>query len=158
MQIVQKTLIASAVAGIVSLGLGLGAAYAKPPKKGAQGGDPAQQQAREAKKAEFKAACKQDAKDLCAGVQGGKGEVLRCLADHEEELSDACAEKISHVKAKHAEREKVKAACAPDVQRLCGDVTPGEGAIRQCMKAKRDQVSQTCKDAKKAAHDARKGA
>jgi flagellar motility protein MotE (MotC chaperone) len=157
MQIVQKTLIASAVAGIVSLGLSSGAAYAKPPKKGAQGGDQAQQ-AREAKRAEFKAACKQDAQDLCAGVQGGKGEVLKCLADHEEELSDACAEKISRIKAWHAEREKVKAACAPDVQRLCGDVAPGEGAIRQCMKAKRDQVSQACKDAWKAAHGAGKGA
>ena len=146
-----KTIVMSAFAGIVSLGLGLSAAYAKPPKKDA---DPAKQQAREAKRAEFKQACGQDAKDLCAGVQGGKGQIMQCLADHEDELSDACAEKVATVKGKLAEREKVKAACAPEVQRLCGDVPPGKGAIKQCMKANRDKVSNACKDAMKAARGA----
>jgi hypothetical protein len=146
-----KTIVMSAFAGIASLGLGLGAAYAKPPKKDA---DPAKQQAREAKRAEFKQACGQDAKDLCAGVQGGKGQVMQCLADHEEELSDACAEKVAKIKGKLAEREKVKAVCAPEVQRLCGDVPPGKGAVKQCMKANRDKVSDACKDAMKAARGA----
>lgn len=148
-----KTIVMSAFAGIVSLGLGLGAAYAKPPKKGASA-DPAKQQAREAKRAEFKQACGQDAKDLCAGVQGGKGQVMQCLADHEDELSDACAEKVAKIKGKLAEREKVKAVCAPEVQRLCGDVPPGKGAVKQCMKANRDKVSDACKDAMKAARGA----
>ena len=37
-------------------------------------------------------------------------------------------------------------ACREDVKKLCGDVKPGDGAIRDCMKAHESQLSQGCKD------------
>jgi len=43
-------------------------------------------------------------------------------------------------------------ACKADVQRLCGDVKPGQGRIQNCLKAHKDEISQECRDliAKKA--------
>jgi hypothetical protein len=41
----------------------------------------------------------------------------------------------------------VRQACADDVHRLCADVAPGGGRIRQCFIAKRDDLSAACKDA-----------
>jgi len=37
-------------------------------------------------------------------------------------------------------------ACRDDVKKLCGDVKPGDGGIRDCMKAHESELSQGCKD------------
>ncbi len=37
-------------------------------------------------------------------------------------------------------------ACREDIKKLCGDVKPGEGAIRNCMKTHEADLSQGCKD------------
>ncbi len=37
-------------------------------------------------------------------------------------------------------------ACKDDVKKLCGDVKPGGGAIKNCMKAHESELSQGCKD------------
>jgi hypothetical protein len=42
---------------------------------------------------------------------------------------------------------RVRAACAADIRALCAGVQPGGGRIRQCMREKRDQLSQGCKRA-----------
>lgn len=36
--------------------------------------------------------------------------------------------------------------CAQDVKTLCAGIEPGQGRIKQCLKSKKDQVSQACKD------------
>jgi hypothetical protein len=41
----------------------------------------------------------------------------------------------------------VRAACAADIRAHCAGVQPGGGRIRQCMREKRDQLSQGCKRA-----------
>jgi hypothetical protein len=41
----------------------------------------------------------------------------------------------------------VRAACASDIRTVCSGVQPGGGRIRQCMREKRDQLSQGCKGA-----------
>lgn len=41
---------------------------------------------------------------------------------------------------------RVVRACAGDVERLCGDVVPGEGRIKGCIKAKQSQLSAGCVD------------
>lgn len=46
----------------------------------------------------------------------------------------------------------VNAACKQDIQTLCGDVKPGEGRVKECIKSHRDQVSAGCKAAIKANH------
>ena len=49
-------------------------------------------------------------------------------------------------------QDKQQAACAPDVQKLCGDAMPDVDKVTACMKTKRAQVSPACAkmyDAKK---------
>ena len=44
----------------------------------------------------------------------------------------------------------VAEACAADVKKLCPDIKPGEGRIAACLRDKRKQVSEGCRDAIKA--------
>jgi Cysteine rich repeat len=38
-------------------------------------------------------------------------------------------------------------ACRPDIARLCGNVAPGQGRIKACMKAHMRELSDPCKEA-----------
>ena len=40
----------------------------------------------------------------------------------------------------------VSAACKPDIARLCGQVPPGEGRIKACMKEHIRELSEPCKE------------
>jgi hypothetical protein len=50
--------------------------------------------------------------------------------------------------------QAVRAACAADVRSLCTWVLPGGGRIVQCMRDKRDNLSEGCRDALAAARQA----
>ena len=38
-------------------------------------------------------------------------------------------------------------ACRPDIRQFCGDVAPGQGRIKACMKAHIGELSEPCKEA-----------
>ena len=38
-------------------------------------------------------------------------------------------------------------ACRPDIARFCGNVAPGQGRIKACMKAHIAELSEPCKEA-----------
>ena len=38
-------------------------------------------------------------------------------------------------------------ACKPDIARFCSNVPPGEGRIKDCMKAHLPELSEPCKEA-----------
>ena len=38
-------------------------------------------------------------------------------------------------------------ACRPDIAQFCGNVAPGQGRIKACMKAHIRELSEPCKDA-----------
>lgn len=40
---------------------------------------------------------------------------------------------------------QVREACREDIARLCKDVQPGGGRIRECLRAHQDEVSEGCK-------------
>lgn len=42
-------------------------------------------------------------------------------------------------------RRSAAAACRPDAQRLCADVQPGGGRIRQCLVDHADALSPSCR-------------
>jgi Cysteine rich repeat len=41
---------------------------------------------------------------------------------------------------------QLKKDCKNDVQRLCNDITPGEGRIISCLDSKSDKLSERCKN------------
>ncbi len=41
--------------------------------------------------------------------------------------------------------ERVEDACGADIERYCGEVTPGEGRIAMCMQAYTDRLSRRCR-------------
>jgi Cysteine rich repeat len=46
----------------------------------------------------------------------------------------------------------VRAACAADFKKFCSDVQPGDGRIRACIAAHKDDLSPGCRDALAQAH------
>ena len=44
---------------------------------------------------EFRQACGQDARKLCRDAKRGGGGIVKCLAQHQDELSPACKEKMA---------------------------------------------------------------
>ncbi|HEX3903791.1 MAG TPA: cysteine rich repeat-containing protein [Polyangia bacterium] len=42
---------------------------------------------------------------------------------------------------------KVREACHDDVERLCKEVEPGDGRLRECLRAHKDELSEGCKTA-----------
>ena len=52
-------------------------------------------------------------------------------------------------------REKVREACAADVQKFCANIERAKGAMRRCLEAHDQQLSQGCKAARAARAAAR---
>ena len=59
--------------------------------------------------------CKEDAEKLCKGVEPGEGRIVRCLKQHEAELSAACKEKRDSFRELVVGRGRV---CGHDANRL----------------------------------------
>jgi len=51
----------------------------------------------------------------------------------------------------------LRGACKADYEKLCSGVMPGGGRIANCFKAKRDQLSDTCRTALQQANAKRTG-
>ncbi|HZR83537.1 MAG TPA: cysteine rich repeat-containing protein [Candidatus Binatia bacterium] len=49
--------------------------------------------------------------------------------------------------AKAEEAKMVLGACKPDIARFCGQVPPGEGRVKACMKQHMHELSEPCKEA-----------
>ena len=107
--------------------------------------------------------CKADAERLCPNLKPGHGALLRCLQDHQGEVSAACQARREEFKehrqeAREERRERgaerrhdLKAlgeACKADRERLCGGVKQGHGAVAGCMKAHESELSKACQDAR----------
>jgi hypothetical protein len=89
----------------------------------------------------FMEACKADMDKLCPDVKGGPGEKLRCLKEHDKDLSEACKAKMAAGKQEMMKKNP----CLADMQKFCKDVKPGEGRVMDCMKAHEAEFSEGCK-------------
>jgi hypothetical protein len=58
------------------------------------------------------------------------------------------AQNAAAPKATPEEREKMRAACATDVQKFCANIERAKGAMRTCLEAHQTQLSDSCRDAR----------
>jgi hypothetical protein len=87
--------------------------------------------------------CRQDIEKLCPNIKPGGGAFRDCLEQHASELSPACQQHLSQMKAK---MQAWQQACQDDVQKLCANVESGGGNIMRCLRDHHDQLSQACQD------------
>lgn len=97
--------------------------------------------------------CSKDREALCAGVEPGEGRILKCLKENEAKLSPEC--KADWEKHK-SQLKGVKEVCHEDAQTLCPDLAKRE--LVRCLRSKRDQVSEACRNAWQALRPKKKGA
>jgi hypothetical protein len=79
--------------------------------------------------------CRADVQKVCAGVSPGGGRIAACLRENEAKLSPSCQAQLGKLEA-----------CAAEVKQLCPQAQ-GEGALRQCARAKRSEISDGCRAA-----------
>ncbi len=85
--------------------------------------------------------CSADALKFCKDVRAGGGRIIRCLKEHESELSEGCKAMQRHGEEKADEFRHCKA----DAEKLCKDVKPGGGRIVRCLREHDDELSAQCK-------------
>jgi hypothetical protein len=91
-------------------------------------------------------ACRADLERLCKGVEPGEGRIVKCMKEHEAELSAECKASAGKMKEKaHEKKDELEEACKADKERFCKDVEPGEGRIMACMREHEAELSEKCK-------------
>jgi hypothetical protein len=91
-------------------------------------------------------ACRADVDKLCAAAEKAPGWRGKCLRDNTDKLSDGCK---SAMAAMREQRQKVRAACAADIDTLCKPGTDGKDGERpmRCLKTNEAKLSPSCKTA-----------
>jgi hypothetical protein len=87
--------------------------------------------------------CREDIQKFCANVQPGAGRFRDCLQQHEKDLTPACQQHLTQMKAKAA---TWKQACEGDAQKYCSGISPTRGRLVRCLREHQKELSQPCKD------------
>ena len=77
------------------------------------------------------------------GVRPGEGRILKCLQEHDRDLSAGCRDKFQSVLKR---LEEAKQACAPDIARFCADVVPGGGRLLRCLEPHAEELTPACQE------------
>jgi len=85
-------------------------------------------------------ACKGDMEKFCADVKGGHGEKLKCLKDHEKDLSEGCRTKLDAARQEFGKKNP----CMAETEKLCPGLKPGDGKFGACLKEHEKDFSETC--------------
>jgi len=88
-------------------------------------------------------ACKAEIESLCASAKEEGGGVRKCLNDNAAKLGADCTASIAAAKER---REKMRAACKDDVEKLCKDAEGKGGQVMQCLRSKTAELSKPCAD------------
>jgi hypothetical protein len=89
-------------------------------------------------------ACKSEIASLCADAKAEGGGVRKCLNGNAGKLGPECTASIAAAKER---REKMRAACKDDIDKLCKDAEGKGGALGQCLRGKLAELSKPCADA-----------
>ncbi|MBA4389965.1 MAG: hypothetical protein C0399_03405 [Syntrophus sp. (in: bacteria)] len=83
-----------------------------------------------------------DIEKFCKGMTRGDGRIMKCLKEHESELSPEC--KVNRLELKKKVIE-MREDCKADVDKFCKDVKPGAGRMIKCLKAHEAELNPACK-------------
>jgi multidrug efflux system outer membrane protein len=86
--------------------------------------------------------CMGEIEKFCKDIPPGKGELILCLSGHRQDLAPVCREKVDKSSAKLEEARKI---CAPDIEKYCPKVVPGQGRLLKCFKENMDGISPACR-------------
>jgi hypothetical protein len=87
--------------------------------------------------------CADELEKFCKDVRPGEGRILKCLQDHDSELSPVCRDKVKEVMQRV---EEAKQACAKDIEKFCAGVTPGGGRLMKCLKPHINELTPACRE------------
>jgi len=96
--------------------------------------------------------CKADAEKYCnaSNIFPEPGAVLTCLREVKDKLSDVCQAEVTRTQLGGAKDFKIDAMlnelCSADAEKVCNDVTPGEGRVQECLRQHRDALSWDCQE------------
>ena len=95
--------------------------------------------------------CDAEIKNYCSQVTLGEGRLLACFYAHEDKLSNQCIHAVYDAAVALEEAVDalvyIAASCEADIDEFCGDVEVGDGAILNCLTAKRESISEQCSTA-----------
>jgi hypothetical protein len=101
--------------------------------------------------AKIKTACNEDLTKYCSTVTPGEGRLALCMMAHEDKVSDQCYSAIFDVadgiELAISKVRRAAEACGADMDKICGNVDPGEGRVAQCMVSNNSQLSPGCRTA-----------
>ena len=86
--------------------------------------------------------CADDVAKFCKDVQPGGGHIMRCIKEHENDLSPDCKERVTGM---DQWLQGVREACQDDALTFCKDINPGSGRIVNCLKEHKNELSPECK-------------
>ena len=97
----------------------------------------------------LKNACAADQKTYCSKVTPGGGRLALCIIAHEDKISDRCfgamLDTAEGIQLAISNVWRAAEVCEADMDKLCGNVEPGEGRIAQCLINKKSKLSTACR-------------
>ena len=99
--------------------------------------------------AKVKKACSADIKSFCPKVSPGEGRLVLCMMAHEEQLSDLCfnaaLDIADGVELAVSNIARAANVCQADIDKICGNVEPGEGRIARCLVDNKPKLAKACR-------------
>lgn len=96
--------------------------------------------------------CGADIKRFCMDVNPANNGIMKCLEQHESELSKVCLDhevKLEGWKGERREiargRKRFLTDCKDDISKFCKDADLQPGGIAKCIREKENEVSARCK-------------
>lgn len=82
--------------------------------------------------------CRAEMDKFCKDVQPGEGRLVKCLREHDADLSAKCRAYVNTAVQ--------YMACLDDATRLCPRMEPAGGRVLQCLRTHQTDLSTECKN------------
>lgn len=87
--------------------------------------------------------CMDELEKFCKDVKPGEGRIIKCLQEHDQELSAVCRDKLRSVLKRIDEAQQ---ACGQDIATYCADVKPGGGRLIKCLSPHFNELTPVCRE------------